>query len=140
MFHSRENKEIDFFLKWRNDISQIEILLIKGNHDILPVKFYKEANIQVFKKSLSVKNFCFTHDIADECVDIDKKLFTFSGHIHPGIKIRGTARQSLNLPCFYFTTEHAVLPAFSLFTGLAKISPHCSDYVFVLTGDKVLKM
>ncbi|MEO8944211.1 MAG: ligase-associated DNA damage response endonuclease PdeM [Ginsengibacter sp.] len=140
MFHSRGNKEMDFFLKWRNDISQIEIILIKGNHDILSDIFYKEANIQVIKKRFSIKNFCFTHDITGECEDVDKEFFTFSGHIHPGIKIRGTARQSLNLPCFYFTKDHAVLPAFSLFTGLAKISPLPSDHIFVLTGDNVLKI
>ena len=140
MFHSTANKELAFFLKWRNDISHIEIILIKGNHDILPKTFYKEANIQTIKKRHLVNNFCFTHDIADECNDVDKKNFTFSGHIHPGIKMRGSARQSLSLPCFYFTKDYAVLPAFSLFTGLAKISPRSTDHVFVLTGDMVLKL
>ena len=140
MFHSTANKELAFFLKWRNDISHIEIILIKGNHDILPKTFYKEANIEVIKKRLSIKNFCFTHDITDECDDPDKKLFTFSGHIHPGIKIRGAARQSLNLPCFYFTTKHAVLPAFSLFTGLAKITPSPKDKVFALVENSVVPL
>ena len=38
MFHSHDNKEHDFFLKWRNDFSQLAIQLVKGNHDILKVK------------------------------------------------------------------------------------------------------
>lgn len=140
MFHSTVNKELAFFLKWRNDISHIDIILIKGNHDILTSSFYNEANIQIYKKHFSLNPFCFTHDIKEECDDEHKKLFTFSGHIHPGIKMRGAGRQSIYLPCFYFTREYAVLPAFSLFTGLAKLSPLPSDHVFVLAGDNVLEM
>ncbi len=140
MFHSSANKEIDFFLKWRNNISEVAFYLIRGNHDILPKKFYKEANIKVFENKLSISNFCFTHDISSTCDDADEKLFTFSGHIHPGIKMNGIANQSLMLPCFYFGKEYAVLPAFSAFTGLAKIRPAKTDKVFVLVEGEVMKI
>src|SRR6185503_10992278 len=56
MFHSRANKEIDLFLKWRNDISSVNIHLIKGNHDILADKFYEEVNIKIEKKKLTLNN------------------------------------------------------------------------------------
>ena len=140
MFHSTANKELDFFLKWRNDIPYVEFYLIRGNHDILPKKFYKEANIKVFENKLSIGNFCFTHDIASMCDDDDGKLFTFSGHIHPGVKMNGLGYQSLMLPCFYFGKKHAVLPAFSAFTGLAKIKPLKTDHVFGLVEDAVIKI
>ena len=140
LFHSSENKEISFFVKWRNDLPHIEFYLVKGNHDILPKFFYKEANIKVFENKLSIGNFCFTHDIASMCNDEDGKLFTFSGHIHPGIKMNGAGNQSLMLPCFYFGKKHAVLPAFSLFTGLAKIKPVKTDKVFVLVENNVIKI
>ncbi len=138
MFHSHANKEINFFLKWRNDIPKISIKLIKGNHDILKTKFYEEANINVVLKKLAVKNFCFTHDFASECEDDD--LFTFSGHIHPGIKVNGSGKQSFMLPCFYFNEKYAVLPAFSMFTGLYKIRPKKKDSVFALAENQVIKM
>ena len=140
MFHSHANKEIDFFLKWRNDFSNINFHLIKGNHDVLSNKFYEEANIKIVKKKLAVKNFCFTHDIADECENDDEKLFTFSGHIHPGIKVNGVGKQSFMLPCFYFSDNYAVLPAFSYFTGLYKVRPKSNDNVFALVENKVIKM
>lgn len=140
MFHSHANKEIDFFLKWRNDMPALSIHLIKGNHDLLPARFYEEANIQVSRKKLSIKNFCFTHDISTHCEEVGEELFTFSGHIHPGIKVSGVGKQSLNLPCFYFTTNHAVLPAFSMFTGLYKLRPKKTDTVFALVKDQVIKM
>jgi uncharacterized protein len=141
MFHSHANKEIDFFLKWRHDMPEVSIFLIKGNHDVLTNKFYEEANIKVARKKLSVNKFCFTHDIAAECeMDDGEDLFTFSGHIHPGIKVNGSGKQSFMLPCFYFSNKHAVLPAFSLFTGLYKLTPKKRDNVFALVENQVIKM
>lgn len=140
MFHSHANKEIDFFLKWRNDIASLPIHLVKGNHDILTDKFYEEANIKVENKILSVKNFLFTHDITSLSKTEDENLFTFSGHIHPGIKVSGGGKQSFMLPCFYFSRKHAVLPAFSLFTGLYKLVPKKTDSIFALVESQVIKM
>lgn len=138
MFHSAANKELDLFLKWRNDISYVKFYLVRGNHDILKKGFYKEADIQVFTNKLSFGNFCFTHDVASACDD--EKLFTFSGHIHPGIKMNGLAAQSLMLPCFYFGKKYAVLPAFSEFTGLSKMKPLASDHVFAIVENEIIKI
>lgn len=140
MFHSSANKEMDFFLKWRNDFAEIQFKLIRGNHDILSKKFYKEANIEVFENTLLIENFCFTHDIDSSCSDEKNKYFTFSGHIHPGIKMKGAGNQSLMLPCFYFSEKYAILPAFSAFTGLAKIKPTSSDHVFALLKTEVMQI
>ncbi len=140
MFHSRANREIDLFLKWRKDISSVVIHLIKGNHDILADKFYAEGNIKIENKKLSINKFCFTHDIASECETTDEDIFTFSGHIHPGIRVSGNGKQSFMLPCFYFSEKYAVLPAFSMFTGLHKIKPNKKDIVFALVENQVIKM
>ncbi|MGN6540718.1 MAG: ligase-associated DNA damage response endonuclease PdeM [Ginsengibacter sp.] len=139
MFHSSANKEVDFFIKWRNDFPQLEIKLIRGNHDILTKQFYKEAKIEVVENKLVIKDFCFTHDIALSGNN-ENKHFTFSGHIHPGIKMNGSGNQSLMLPCFYFSKKYAILPAFSAFTGLAKIKPSASDHVFVLLKSQVMQL
>jgi DNA ligase-associated metallophosphoesterase len=140
MFHSSANKEIDFFLKWRNDFPNVTFKLIRGNHDILPAQFYEEANIEVAENKLLIGDFCFTHDIESACNDEKNNHFTFSGHIHPGIKMNGPGNQSLMLPCFYFSREYAVLPAFSAFTGLAKIKPSTSDHVFALLKTGVMQL
>ena len=67
-------------------------------------------------------------------------MFTFSGHVHPGIKLNGVARQELSFPCFYFSKDHAILPAFGHFTGLYKIKPKRTDKVFALMENKVVKI
>lgn len=140
MFHSSANKEMDFFIKWRNDFPNMEFKLIRGNHDILTNKFYKDMNIDVVENKLLIKDFCFTHDIDSSCNNEKNKHFTFSGHIHPGIKMNGSGNQSLMLPCFYFSKKYAILPAFSAFTGLAKIKPSASDNVFVLLKSEVMQL
>ena len=91
---------------------------------------------RLFENKLIIKDFCFTHDAAG----CDDKLFTFSGHIHPGIKMNGAGNQSIMLPCFYFGEKYAVLPAFSAFTGLAKIRPSTKDHVFALVENSVIKI
>jgi len=141
LFHSHANKEMDIFLKWRNDVPDLQLRLIRGNHDILSKKFYADANIQVTKQKLSVNNFCFTHDINETCEEESSNTnFTFSGHVHPGISMNGIGKQSLRLPCFYFTKEYAILPAFSLFTGLYKITPKKNDKVFALGENGIVKI
>jgi len=140
LFHSHANKELDLFLKWRDDLSSLSIHLIKGNHDILAAKFYTNVNIKTSDIHFSENGFCFTHDINDLCEEDGKKSYTFSGHIHPGVTISGGGRQSLTFPCFYFGKEYSVLPAFSLFTGTYKIRPMKGDKVFAIVEDKLVAL
>jgi len=140
MFHSSANKELDFFTKWRNDFASVDFILVRGNHDILSNFFYEESNIKVFENKFLIKNFCFTHDIDSSCDEQGNEVFTFSGHIHPGIKMKGAGNQTLMLPCFYFGNKHAIMPAFSAFTGLAKIKPLQRDHVFAVVENSVIKI
>jgi len=135
-FHSHENTELDWFKKWRSNFASLKIILVKGNHDILKQKWYKEAGIDVIEKELRIDPFLFTHDKCEEYDD----LYTFCGHIHPGIYIHGLGKQSLRFPCFYFTKNHCVLPAFSRFTGLALIQPAQNDKIFAVVEDKLIRM
>lgn len=137
-FHSHANKELDFFLKWRSDFASLQITLVKGNHDILKSAWYEQANIEVVDECLRTGPFAFAHDW-NACPP-EKDTYLFSGHIHPGIYISGAGRQSLRLPCFYFTEHYAVLPAFSRFTGLALISPEPKDVVFAIADNSLIRI
>jgi uncharacterized protein len=141
LFHSHANKEVELFKKWRSDLSSLPIHLVKGNHDILNNKWYKEMDINVEDCRLQVAGFSFCHDPADcESSDGQTTAYSFTGHIHPGISIHGLARQSLRFPCFYFTETYCVLPAFSRFTGTYRIVPTEGESVFAIVEDRVLKI
>ena len=141
LFHSRENKELALFLKWRDDFPDLGIHLIQGNHDILHDSWYAKAAIELSREELTVGPFSFVHDIEDvgagtaglgEDVGAGASSYYFSGHLHPGIRIRGMGKQSLQFPCFYFGSDYAVLPAFGRWTGTVSIDPAPEDNVFAI--------
>lgn len=130
MFHSHDNKEHALFLKWRKDFEQLSVQLVMGNHDILNRNWYSDAGIQLLEDCHNIERICFIHDIAEAALEDDK--FYFSGHIHPGISIPSGARQAVHLPCFYFTKQYAVLPAFGKFTGTFPVKPRRGESVFAI--------
>src|SRR5437868_10001743 len=138
LFHSEMNKELELFKKWRSNFSQLNVLLIKGNHDILTDKWYQEAEIEIHHEHLTITNFTFIHDICDS-VPGNENYF-FSGHIHPGISIRGNGKQSLHFPCFYFTETYCVIPAFSRFTGTYSINPQKNETVFAIVENSIVQL
>ena len=130
MFHSHDNKEHALFVKWRKDFEQLSIQLVMGNHDILQRKWYHEAGIELLEGCHEKNKICFVHDIEE--TELKEGNFYFSGHIHPGISIPSGARQHVHLPCFYFTQQYAVLPAFGKFTGTFPIKPKRGETVFAI--------
>jgi DNA ligase-associated metallophosphoesterase len=139
LFHSVANKEHELFLKWRNDLQQVPFLLVKGNHDIVPDEWYAHANITVAEKIWRRNNFLFVHHIEDVTTDeIGVEDYLFSGHIHPAISIKGLGKQSLRFPCFYFTQQYAVLPAFGKFTGTYLVEPTKNEKAFAVVNNSVI--
>lgn len=136
-FHSVANKEIDFFLKWRMDLSELPVILVKGNHDILKQEWYDKAAIDI-TNSLTIDQFLFVHDPEEIATSPDQ--YMFSGHLHPGCIIRGAGKQNLRFPCFYFTEKQAILPAFSHFSGLAIVEPKKSDTLYAIVNQSIIKV
>jgi len=136
LFHSVDNKEHDLFIRWRKDILQFPIVLVKGNHDILEKKWYESAAINVVEEQLDINAFIFAHDITKGISS--GASYIFSGHIHPCVVINGKARQALRFPCFYFGNQYAVLPAFGRFTGMHAITSKKNENIFAIVENKIL--
>jgi DNA ligase-associated metallophosphoesterase len=138
LFHSHENKELELFRKWRHDFPALHIHLVKGNHDILHNNWYKQCDIHVTEDELQLDCFRFRHDLDGPLVNA--RHYFFSGHIHPGVRIKGPAKQSLSFPCFYFASNFCVLPAFSRFTGLAMVRPADHENVFAIVNNQIVQL
>jgi DNA ligase-associated metallophosphoesterase len=136
LFHSRVNTELDLFKRWRDDVSHLSFKLIKGNHDILNDAWYKAADVELYQPELTVNGFAFTHD---QC-DAVPGAYSFCGHLHPGVVVHGGGRQSLRLPCFYFTQTHCILPAFGRFTGTANVRPSAEATIFAIAEDSLVQI
>ena len=132
LFHAEYNKDLDEFKSWLTQFNNLNIKLIKGNHDRLSDKVYQQFNIQVFNKKYTENLLKFVHDFDN----IQEGYFVISGHTHPGVFIKGKGRQRIKLPCYQVTKQQLILPAFSLFTGLnTKNAPeNCKNYCFTNDG------
>mgnify|MGYP002336275295 FL=1 len=135
-FHSDANTELDWFKKWRDDFASLNIVLVRGNHDILKKNWYEQCQIKLVEDSLRINSFVFTHD---RCEDRDDD-FTFCGHIHPGIVLNGLAKQSLRFPCFYFTKNHCILPAFSKFTGVVGLPTSSAKSIYAIVDNRLMQI
>jgi DNA ligase-associated metallophosphoesterase len=136
MFHNKINSDADAFLAWRKTHEELKVVLVKGNHDELKTQDYLSLGIEVHQKELLCHPFRFIHDkpkVFDE-------YYNICGHIHPGITIYGRAKQQLKFPCFYFSETCAILPAFSVFTGLFIMKPDKGESFYAITPDKVVEV
>lgn len=140
--HSIHNKELDLFMKWRHDFSQLHIDLVKGNHDILDEQWYKECNLNLHPWQLEIGSFCFRHEDKryQKVYANSKALYTFSGHVHPAFRISGKGKQTLKFPCFYYRKDSCVLPAFSHFTGGYVVTPEKEEMVYAIVDNAIMKM
>lgn len=131
LFHSKKNNEWDLFADWVSSIDA-EIILVAGNHDIISPKHYQDLQIVVCSE-LQMGGFLLTHHPEER-----KGFFNFSGHIHPGIELRGMGRQSLRLPCFFRKPNQMILPAFGEFTGKYFLVPTQDDCVYAIAKEEVV--
>ncbi|MCW5910673.1 MAG: ligase-associated DNA damage response endonuclease PdeM [Cyclobacteriaceae bacterium] len=135
LFHSHYNEEWEVLGQVRRHFVSCSFELVLGNHDILSALQYERNNLQVHVGEYRLGNFLLTHEPLE---DIPEGMYNLSGHIHPAVQLRGTGRQSVTLPCFYFGKQQGILPAFGSFTGTARIKPKKDDRIFVIAENKVI--
>lgn len=137
LFHSEWNQEWTALGSFIQEFSAQSFELVAGNHDILDDADYHRNNIVLYRKPLVEGPFLLTHEPREEASD---KGYNLAGHIHPGVLLRGTARQSMRLPCFYFGKHGGILPAFGDLTGAMVIKPKKGDRIFVVMEEAVMQV
>ena len=133
LFHSSLNNEWFLFENWVKK-SVLKIILIKGNHDIIPKLKFQQVGIKTYN-DLKIEKFLFTHH--------PKKIndhFVFSGHIHPGVRLAGKGKQIMKFPCFIYNKDQIILPSFGGFTGMHLPKIKNEDQVFVITNKEVIEV
>lgn len=134
LFHSFVNKEWLLFKALLLDHSYIRFILVEGNHDLLSIEEYDIVNF--FTSDLLIdEHFIFSHHPVENLPKLN-----ICGHIHPGVRISGPARQSERLSCFYLNKTHFILPAFGYLTGLQLLEIEENSDYFLVTGNRVVKL
>ena len=135
LYHAKEGRRDEIFgsmTRWRQSHADVEMLLVEGNHDRRSGSLPSEVGIDTVLEPFAMRPFSLCH-----YPQAFEGLYCLSGHIHPGVTLRGKARQSLTLPCFWFGENCAVLPAFGELTGTVAVSPESGDRILAIADRQV---
>jgi len=130
----RAPRTLDAFSEWRGTRGDLELTLVRGNHDARAGDPPESFGIRCIDAGGAFGAFILNHEPGAA-----RGGYALAGHIHPAVRLRGEG-ESLRLPCFWFGSRYGVLPAFGAFTGTAEVRPREGDQVFVIADDDVLKV
>lgn len=136
LLHAREGRApgtLQVLAEWRARHPEISMLLVRGNHDVRAGDPPASAGITCVDAPLVEPPFVLAHH-PQRSTD----GYVLCGHLHPGVRLAGPARERSRLPCFWLRDGVGVLPAFGEFTGLADVEPVAGDRVWVVAGDSVI--
>ena len=135
LFHSEYNADWLGLNNLMERYPDTSYFLVEGNHDILKDYNYQESRLQLIREQVEVGPFVLSHEPIEEVIE---GKYNLCGHLHPAVRLEGSARQYMRLSCFYFGDNTGILPAFGSFTGCAVIKPLKNEKVFVIADDKVI--
>jgi DNA ligase-associated metallophosphoesterase len=135
-FHARSGRAartLAAIADWRDRHADLEIVLVRGNHDRGAGDPPREWRFDCYDEPLLEPPFAFRHHPREEAAG-----YVLAGHIHPAVSLTGPGGQRERLPCFLFGERIGLLPAFGGFTGGVGVRPRQGDRVFVLAGEEVV--
>jgi uncharacterized protein len=142
LFHARDGRSPELhhaMLEWRKGHPGVEVLLVRGNHDLGAGDPPPELGIECRTGPVEEEGLVFRHEPAGEG-EPDPRGYALAGHLHPGVRLRGEGRERMRLPCFHAAPWQAILPAFGAFTGLALVTPRPRDRIFVVGDGMVVEV
>lgn len=129
----RHERTLAVIADWRAQHQQLEIVLVRGNHDAHAGDPPAALAIHCIDGPLLVGPFACQHH-----PNLHSSHYVLAGHLHPHVSLRGRGRQSVRLPCFAFCERGAVLPAFTSFTGGGAYTPSPDDRVFAICDEEII--
>jgi DNA ligase-associated metallophosphoesterase len=136
LLHARESlasEVIEAVALWRDTWADIEMILVRGNHDRHVRALPESWRMTEIRGELVEAPFVLRHTPTES-----DSGYVLAGHIHPAVELRGKGRQILRVPCFWFGAKTGLLPAFGTFTGLAVVHPKAEDTVIGVIENKLL--
>lgn len=135
LFHSEYNAEWESFIDLRKYYADVEFILVEGNHDIMDKGFYDRAHVKVLEEGYAEEDVAWRHHPSQH-----PTTFELCGHLHPGVKLKGKARQTLVLPCFTKEPMRLVFPAFGRLTGKVPYEGATGTIYYPIAGTEILEI
>lgn len=111
--------------QWRQQHNNIQMTLIRGNHDSKAGDPPASLNIAVVEEPFMLGGFALCHH-----PQTVPNALVLAGHEHPVVVLNGKGRSRARLPCFYVKTDQLILPSFGAFTGGYSVNPQAGEAVF----------
>lgn len=141
LFHAREGLSphtLDTLAAWRALHPDLEIHLVRGNHDTHAGDPPGSLDIECHNPgAATIDDLALLHDPAHAP---PAPVSSLAGHIHPMLTLRERRGPALRVPVFFLRAGTLILPAFSVFTGGAPIDPAPGDRVFAIVEDQVIEV
>ena len=131
------------FRAWRQAHPDVQITLVRGNHDNHAGDPPVDLRIDVVNAPHGLGPFVLCHDEQDGRVPGSGSPLPghrLEGHVHPAVRLSARAGRSLRLPCFCVGPRRTLLPAFGDFTGTALITPAPGESIWAIADGQVLRV
>lgn len=138
LLHAKRGRSERLFAElaaWREQHSQVAMILVRGNHDARAGDPPGELRITCVDGPIAVGSLTLQHHPAER-----PEQFIVAGHLHPSVVLRGRARQRMRLPCFVVREQLLVLPAFTAFSGGGMFALRTGDKIFAIVQGEVVRL
>jgi DNA ligase-associated metallophosphoesterase len=129
---------LDALRAWRDARRGLRCVLVRGNHDDRAGDPPAALGIDVVDAPSPLGPFTLCHEPGggDQAGG-----YRLAGHVHPAVRLRGRAGDSVRLPCFAVGPRETVLPAFGDFTGGWTVSPRgAAARLYAIAGARVFEV
>lgn len=123
------------FKSWRATCADVEMLLVRGNHDDHAGDPSPDWGMQVVPEPHLLAPF-----IACHLPTAPPTGYALCGHLHPGVVLGGFGDDRARLPCFVIGPRRAILPAFGSFTGLAIVPAAPGERRVAIAGSRLFAL
>jgi DNA ligase-associated metallophosphoesterase len=140
----RANGTMDAVTAWRMRHREVDILLVRGNHDARAGDPPAEWRMRVMDgpwQDTGDDGIWFAHDPEEPRTLTptpgQRAAHVLCGHLHPAVSLGRGMSQGMRSRCFWFRAKDrvGVLPAFGSFTGSTCVDVAAADRVIVVGGN-----
>jgi len=136
LLHAKPGRSREMFNAldiWKRKHAEIDVTLVRGNHDKRAGDPPPELHFNCVDAPLHIAPFILAHHPHSH-----PEGYVLAGHVHPGVRLYGPAKQRERLPCFVFGRDFGILPAFGDFTGLGDIEQNEATTIYAIAEDSVV--
>lgn len=117
---------------WRARHATREVVLVAGNHD--RAVDATRLGLDAVVRHLDTGPFRLAHDAQPV-----PGRYVLGGHVHPVVRLHRTGLKA-QFPVLWARADHAVLPAYSRFTGGYRIEPAAHDGLWLCVPEAVVRI